>query len=73
VQDGDVGDGNIDGHAGVEVAAVVLGESGVGWGKEDGAVDFIAGWHFGGWVGWEVFWWKGMYFRKLVRVFLCFV
>ena len=46
MQNGDVGDWDVDGDAGVEVAAVVFGERGVGWGEEDGAGNFVAGWHF---------------------------
>ena len=73
MQDGYVGDGNVDGDAGVEVAAVVFGEGSVGRREEDGAVNFVAGWHFGGWFGWEVFWWEGLFLKVLVRVILCFV
>lgn len=48
MQDGDVRDGDVDGDAGVEVAAVVFGEGRVGWGEDDGAGDFVDGWHFWG-------------------------
>jgi len=45
VEDGDVGDWDVDGDARVEVAAVVFGEGRVGWGEDDGAGDFVAGGH----------------------------
>ena len=40
MQNGNVRDGDVDGDAGVEVAAVVFGEGCVGWGEDDGAGDF---------------------------------
>lgn len=60
MEDRDVGDGDVDGDAGVEVAAAVFGEGGVGWGEDEGAVYFVAGrhlwcvigrscWRVGGW------------------------
>jgi hypothetical protein len=45
VEDRDVGDRDVDGDAGVEVAAPVFGERSVGWWEDDGAVNFVAGWH----------------------------
>ena len=48
MEDWDVGHWDIDGDARVEVAAVVFGERRVGWGEDDGAVDFVAGRHCGG-------------------------
>jgi hypothetical protein len=45
VEDWDVGDRDVDGDAGVEVAAPVFGERSVGWWEDDGTVYFVAGWH----------------------------
>lgn len=47
MQDGNVGDGDVDGDAGVEVAAAVFGEGRVGGRENEGAVYFVAGWHCG--------------------------
>ena len=53
MQDRDVGDWDVDGDARVEVAAMVFGKGRVrGW-EEDGAGDFVAGWHF---CGFAVLW-----------------
>lgn len=64
MQDGDVRDGDVDGDARVEIAAVVFGEGRVGRGEDDGAGDFVAGGHCAG-CGWVVIsfvWYKGMFF-----------
>lgn len=52
MEDGDVGDWDVDGDARVEVAVVVFGEGRIGWGEDDGAGDFVAGGHCAacGWV-----------------------
>jgi len=71
VQDGDVRDWDVDGDAGVEVAAVVFGKGRVrGW-EEDGAGDFVAGWHFV--VLWfcgfvVLLWCKGIFLNARRRV-----
>lgn len=47
MEDWDVWDWDVDGDARVEISAVVFGERRVGWRQDDGAVDFVAGWHCG--------------------------
>ena len=55
MEDWDVRDWDVDGDARVEIAAVVFGEGRVGWGEDDRAIDFVAGWHFVLWLGRTLF------------------